>query len=321
MMIALLIAALLCEVVGILLLAREVNRGHDMEELTANHGFAKHMNYLYAAQDYRGVYLLNRLNEGDTPAQAQAMVQTLGQPAVNSAVNNLWGSLAGVLAQTLKKWDEKTEPAARNARRRDLKLGTLLILLGAGLAFARELLPEPVATVTQYINNEESSGWLQLLASPAFPSGSASFEEPIEGCPAFAEVSPRLDAWKSQIVSAWKQRKRPSPLDTLMLVGSTDRTPLSPALRRRYESNAGLARARAEAVAQLLMAATDGEAAAHRITRERVMIQIVGPAHTPQQPLPRRPADTCSDPALSADRAVRVWIPARAEERVLQASR
>jgi hypothetical protein len=66
-----------------------------------------------------------------------------------------------------------------------------------------------------------------------------------------------------------------SPL--VILIGGTDRTPLSPRLRRQYESNDGLAQARAVAIKKCLLATFEGDA------RESVRFVALnaGPAYTP----------------------------------------
>lgn len=92
----------------------------------------------------------------------------------------------------------------------------------------------------------------------------------------------------------------------LVIVGSTDRTPLSVAAAARFESNVGLARARAETVKRLLLAEIRSK---HTLrsqdTRPRpdpeVLVLVSGPRTTPPVGAGARPEGSADD------RRVDVW--------------
>lgn len=84
----------------------------------------------------------------------------------------------------------------------------------------------------------------------------------------------------------------------VVLVGSTDRTPLLPAPRRQYGSDAGLARARVSAVEACLW--PPGVASAP----SDVLRVITGPAYTPPTPQ----ADSTAQRSMESDRYVRVML-------------
>lgn len=119
------------EVVGLFLLAREVYRGHKMEEIQRGVEFAKQMNYLYARSDYDGFYIASRLDQGDPPAKAQADLKALGPAAVAQAVQQQWQQLAPRIAASVQRWEEWTTPAAMRGRRISLFVGTALLMVAA----------------------------------------------------------------------------------------------------------------------------------------------------------------------------------------------
>lgn len=85
----------------------------------------------------------------------------------------------------------------------------------------------------------------------------------------------------------------------VLLVGSTDRLPLSPALRRRFESNAGLARARVAEVERCLDLKVTGERRAPEIIR-----LVTGPAYTPVD----RANDDEDRKQMANDREVQAFV-------------
>ena len=84
----------------------------------------------------------------------------------------------------------------------------------------------------------------------------------------------------------------------LLLVGGTDRTPLTPALRQRFGSDAGLARARVSAAEGCLSAQGSTPLVPD------VLRLISGPAYTPASPA----ASDASHQAMADDRVVRVVV-------------
>jgi hypothetical protein len=85
----------------------------------------------------------------------------------------------------------------------------------------------------------------------------------------------------------------------VVLVGSTDRTPLSPSLRQQYGSDAGLARARVSAVESCLW-----PKGAENTKPTDVLRVITGPSYTPQ----KQEAASAAQGSMEADRSVRVML-------------
>jgi outer membrane protein OmpA-like peptidoglycan-associated protein len=99
----------------------------------------------------------------------------------------------------------------------------------------------------------------------------------------FAEFDPGKSDFKMEmkatvddICKKWQKRtERQEGL--LIVVGATDRTPLGPSARVRYESNFGLARARAEEIKSKLTPCGSG------IDDSRILAIVTGPRSTPEK--------------------------------------
>lgn len=154
-----------------------------------------------------------------------------------------------------------------------------------------------------------SHGWSKYhQASPTFEPRKTEYLEKAQrnsNCPTSADAAQWVDA----VVAAWKKRHEPGSDDVLVLVGGADRTRLGEALQKQIDSNMLLARERAEHVRDLLVKATAGEPAAHRIAPERVLITVTGPRIGHSRPKGAAPITDCSDAELNADRTVEVWLP------------
>ncbi|HEY2560047.1 MAG TPA: hypothetical protein VGI48_10105 [Caldimonas sp.] len=85
----------------------------------------------------------------------------------------------------------------------------------------------------------------------------------------------------------------------VLLVGGTDRRPLSPALRRRFESNTGLARARVAEVERCLDLTVSGDRRVPEVIR-----LVTGPSYTPIE----RPADEVERQRMANDREVQAFV-------------
>jgi len=91
----------------------------------------------------------------------------------------------------------------------------------------------------------------------------------------------------------------------MLLVGGTDRKPLSAALRRRYESNAGLARARVNAVETCLVRSMPSGSSAAGVDKPPKVIRLItGPGYTPGT---KDPAEVALA-KMSDDRGVSAYI-------------
>jgi len=118
------------EIAGLILLAREVYLGHEMEKLTPGMEFVREMQFLYAMKDYKGCYILGRLHEGDSIETVQLLVDELGPAAIEQGVQTTWAQIAPQATASILRWRERTAPAAMQRRRWQLVLGTLLLLCG-----------------------------------------------------------------------------------------------------------------------------------------------------------------------------------------------
>lgn len=135
------IVATVCEILGLYLLAREVAWGHTMEESNHDNLFLKQLQFLYATQDFDGFFVACRLDEGDSPDVARQMLNQQGSVATKEAVERMWSAQIAQITAGLKRWEEETTPIAARKRRRDLWIGTVLIMTGATLHLAGEYLP------------------------------------------------------------------------------------------------------------------------------------------------------------------------------------
>lgn len=148
-------------------------------------------------------------------------------------------------------------------------------------------------------------------ATPSFDVGSAERAAKRHVCIKSPQDNDAAwGAWLEGFKKEWLARPNPSAHDLVLLSGSADRQALSPALRSRHESNAGLALARAEHVAGLLLQQLGGaeQAAPHRLDARRILVMAAGPAGTGAPPAAAASGvAACADPALAAQRRVSVW--------------
>jgi hypothetical protein len=122
------------EIVGLFLLAREVSRGRNMEELTNGLEFARRLQFLYAKQDYEGIVLACRLDQGDTPAAARKWVEAYqSSNSLAQTAQRFWEELEPAATKSLKRWQHDTVPLIMNRRQRDLVIGTILLMLAAAI--------------------------------------------------------------------------------------------------------------------------------------------------------------------------------------------
>lgn len=114
----------------------------------------------------------------------------------------------------------------------------------------------------------------------------------------FDSGSPSLkDGMLSEILnicSRWKERQGKNQEGILLVIGATDRMPLSATAKLRYDSNFGLARARAEAVKSTLVECG--------VESERTIILVSGPSNTPTVS-----AHPITNEDFPEDRAVDIW--------------
>ena len=103
----------------------------------------------------------------------------------------------------------------------------------------------------------------------------------------------------SVVADAFSRQLQP----VIFVIGSTDRMELSPSLRRRYESNSGLARARANAVSNCLKIANANIGSDKRIA-PNIVVATSGPGYSPE--LSR--SEAIDHEKMAEDRGVSVLV-------------
>jgi hypothetical protein len=114
-----------------------------------------------------------------------------------------------------------------------------------------------------------------------FESGQSTFKESMKQSVA-------------DICSNWHRRASNNNKGLVLAVGATDRIPLSAAAKARYESNAGLARARAEEIKKQIVECG--------IPENQILAIVSGPRNTPALTRPR-----VDETGYPKDRMVDVW--------------
>ena len=129
------LASILLEILGVILLAREVYLGHKVEEIASGLEPTKRLQTLYELGDFRGFYITWRLIQGDKLEDARSWPDTLGPEEVEKAVTAEWAKLAPHFAESLRKWEERTKPSTLLARQYALMIGAGLLVIAAALHF------------------------------------------------------------------------------------------------------------------------------------------------------------------------------------------
>lgn len=111
--------------------------------------------------------------------------------------------------------------------------------------------------------------------------------------PGNAHIPSEMKSQLTQICGEWKNRNPVQQGRMLQVIGSTDRVPLSASIRRQFESNVGLAQARAEQVKTGLVQCG--------VRSDQIMTMVAGPKNTASLPA-RGVPDGVGD-----DRSVTVW--------------
>jgi len=106
------------------------------------------------------------------------------------------------------------------------------------------------------------------------------------------------------MLETWTTKRKDGTNAVLLVIGSTDRLPISGAKRHQFDANVSLARARAESVKNALIekcSTTNGCA----MKDDQVVVLVSGPLHTPTREL--SPPATQRD-GFPEDRRVDVWV-------------
>lgn len=109
-----------------------------------------------------------------------------------------------------------------------------------------------------------------------------------------AEIRPHMGGALDAICARWQAQGGRDQRGVLLIIGSTDRARLTAATSRQYESNVGLARARAEEVKTRLMEQCG-------VPPSQLVTLVSGPRHTPAG------ATAVSTDDAAKDRSVAVW--------------
>ncbi len=125
------LAEFAAEGIGLLLLAREVWRGHEMEDITNDFTELMPLLLLYSRQDYEGFAILSRLKAGDSPDAAQEFVKLTGATALKTGIDAQWTTLSQQMASSYHRYSTRTSPKVQSARKLDLILGTGLLIAAA----------------------------------------------------------------------------------------------------------------------------------------------------------------------------------------------
>ena len=220
------------ETVGVFLLALEVWIGHRVEEIGEELSQVRRLQFFFTAQDYRSFWIEWRLQKGRPTSEVTSMVNLLGPTELENAVRSEWTTGSANVDRGLRRWEKYTTPAARLTRKISLATGTLLILTATWLSFLREASNDHAAprSVSQQIS-------LAPYRVSPFPSGVAS-----DPSGALADEICRV-----------RKAQDPSGTRVAVVIGRHDPVPLTPAAKKRFGSNLGLAQERAETVARMLL--------------------------------------------------------------------
>ena len=183
--------------------------------------------------------------------------------------------------------DERTEILWILALR-TMAAGWVLVLIGACWPSKSAIRPCPFcnpAAVAQDTNN------IQHFSFPNFAKNDESIEK--EDFSAQAEVD--------KIAAAWKKHRELKLEGVVFVIGSTDRLPLHEKSRFRFDSNVGLAGARAESVARAISDTAKKLTPQTPLPDDRLVKLVSGPLNTPR-------TNEGAETGFPEDRRVDVWI-------------
>lgn len=146
--------------------------------------------------------------------------------------------------------------------------------------------------------------------SPPFDIGESEIaKRGKEDCINPEQSRKKWDQWLDSTVHQWCTRTDPSLVDSLWIVGSTDRQPLAPRLLQQFGSNTGLARSRAESVQRAFVQQVKRDCPLEAPAPSQIFQITRGPADTLKvSDRSGHTATACSDRGLQADRRVRLWM-------------
>jgi hypothetical protein len=192
-------------------------------------------------------------------------------------------------------------------------VGASLMTIGltcsaGGLALVKELKIESLFTVKtdrlfDHVRNEiaglGTTGPELLGFVDRFKLGDERLLETSAGQSADVRESAVVGA----MLDAWVTKRKDGTNAVLLVIGATDRLPISGAKRHQFEANVSLARARAEAVKQALIDKCRSTPQC-AMKDDQVIVLVSGPLHTPTDALAPPAARRDGFPE---DRRVDVW--------------
>lgn len=166
--------------------------------------------------------------------------------------------------------------------------GWLLVLLSVWLTSASAATPCQVC-VLQRITPVKRQ--IQHFIFPRFAIGDANLEH--EDFPAQQKIQ--------EVALAWKKGREQGDDGIVFVIGSTDRLPLRDKSRIRFGGDVGLARARAESVAEAVSNLAKKLSPQNPLPDDRFIMLVSGPRNTPG-------ANESQKTGFPEDRRVDVWI-------------
>lgn len=227
------------ESVGVLLLAREVLIGHKVEEIASDLSPLQRLQFLYAAEDYRGFLIEVQLQRGVHPDKLAGAFNGVESSELEKMVKGEWEGEWANITRGLHRFERYTSLAARRRRRISLVIGTLLILVATWLTFLREHASAPTSSEHHESASANMSPVLSLSRHQLSPFPSGVAEDSSTGL-------------ADEVCRLRKAQRSPGP-EVAVVIGRHDSRPLTLAAKKRFGSNLGLAQERAETVARLLL--------------------------------------------------------------------
>ena len=290
--------ALLLEAAGVLLLFREVWRGHEAEGNASTYAQLERIEQPMRRGDWEEAWAENYIYRQPTAERirdASVYAAKVGPVESRKAIESEWQDELGDRFRTSQlKWLYWTEPANLERRKRLLWLGSGLILtallLQGVLLGAQERDVAPIDDSGPDDDGdigEIARDWNTVLIGDATR---------IRFDPAEAALTYTHDGRTVDLTSAVCEAKRSlaaSGVGSVLVVGRFDHRELSPSARLRWSSNQALAQARADSVASYLEESNECAPTLGTVVR------IIGG--------PKYPGRAVSAEQLSTDRSVELF--------------
>jgi hypothetical protein len=290
--------ALLLEAAGVLLLFREVWRGHEAEGHASTFAQLERIEQPMRRGDWQEAWAENYIYRQPTAKrirEASAFATAAGPVESRRAIENEWQDELGDRFRTSQqKWLYWAEPANLERRKRLLWLGSGLIL--AALLLQGALLGAPEHDVAPIDDSGPDDGGDRSVFAPDWSAVLIADATRIRFDPAEASLTYTHDGQTVDLTSTVCEAKRSlaaSGVGSVLVVGRFDHRELSTSARLRWSSNQALAQARADSVANYLEESNECAPGLGTVVRT-----IGGPKY---------PGRAISAQQLSADRSVEVF--------------